>query len=292
MEPCYATTAGSNFAGFRPSLSGASGTATRGVWSILANSPTILTFVTDDKTLAPSVLPLTPFFDFHAPSVNSAGEVAFRGCVNSSCSNDGIWKGSNAATLGLVALALKPAPDDLGSTSAAQFEFTDFSNPTINSSGHVVFQSAIRTTATQQPAGNGIWAESIHAPGLARIVKTGDRLRNTNLTFTSIDPIGTFTGFVMNDQDQLVFTADVTDGTTVTKGLFFVTPGLNSVFKIARVSEFYDVAGSAKQINFIDFHAGAIDQGASGFTHDGTVAYRVNFTIDGTRALILTTIDT
>jgi hypothetical protein len=71
-----------------------------------------------------------------------------------------------------------------------------------------------------------------------------------------------------------------------------VEPGLDAVFKVIRETESYRLGpGVTKTINFLDFHEGPIDQGSSGFTHDGALVYRVNFS-DGTRAHILTVINT
>ena len=284
IEPDYGT-AGSGYVGaFRPNLmGGGAGSATRGVWKVsggVTGVPPTLTFIADDTTDAPGTFPAIPFIDFHAPNITASGVVAFQACLETAnCSNDGIWKGSDPTSLVLVALHGKPAVDEQGNQGT--LNYGAFGNPSVNQLGHVAFK------ATYESGGDGLWAESVHDPDLALIARSGDPIFGTNLTIVSIG-----SSYLINNADQLAFTATVTDGATVTNGLFFVTPGLTAVFKVIRESENYRVGpGISKTVNFLDFYAGPIDQGSSGFTHDGVLAYRVNFT-DGTRAIVLTVINT
>ncbi len=249
-----------------------------GVWTGIPGQTQ--TFVTDTTQIAPGTTSLL-FVDFQAVAINANGVVAFRGCLPTSCaSNSGIWKGAQFNQLTLVTRTGQPAPDQDGLPAGT---FQAFNNPGINAAGDTAFRATL-----QGSADDGIWAENIHAPGLRRIVKKGDALRGTSLTFDSFDP-----DLVINDGRQLAFTATLSDGS---RGLFFVTPQIRTVFKIVRSTEFFDVGfDPAVQILYVDFFPGSIAQGVSGFNNAGTLAYRLSFVGGGPpeqRAIVLTTIDT
>jgi hypothetical protein len=236
------------------------------------------------------------FTDFHAPAVNSAGEVAFRGCLSLNCSNDGIWTGQ-AGFNSLVALnsAVAPLPD--GSTMGATETFADFSNPVMNENGDIAFRAVI---TGEHP--EGIWrrASQIGA-GLRRVVLHGDLLRGTNLEFVAFGP-----DLAISDTGELAFTATMSDDphSTLDDELALLTTfqlGNNPSFvKIVKVGEAFDFTPTLqKVVANILFYPGAYPMGTTGFIHvDSSPALpqAIGFALTfddspSSRALVLSTVE-
>ncbi len=260
----------------------------KGVWTAAAPpAPGQMVFNTIQGA-APGAL--VPFSDFKRVVINDDGNVAFRGCLDTNCNNTGIWKGGETFGLSLVAKSGGPAPGTTGT-----FKF--FEDPALNNSGNVAFRATLETSLD-----DGIWAENFPGSALRCVVKKGDALRGTSLTFKEFDPT-----VEINSSGEVVFTAFLSDDT---HALFWATPDFSpGVFKIVRESEFFDTgSGPPKKIQFLGgmqhgsilFFPGTIEQGVSGFTHDGgtpsrsSLAYRLVFEDDMGeeigQAIVVTTI--
>jgi len=218
---------------------------------------------------------LTTFEDFERPALNGLGEVAFRGKLLGG-NDSGIWKGSGT-TLTMVTKKFLAAPNRSGVPTTATF--TEFFRPVINNAGNVAFKASLST------GDQGIWAEGNGLAGLHKVAKTGDPVPGTPVT------LQTFNEFIVinNNNDQVAFTADLSDGS---HGLF-CTSDVGTLVKIVQSGDFYVLDPSAepdKIINAVDFFPGSIEQGDSGFNDAGALAYRLQFT-DMSEALVLTTLE-
>jgi len=93
------------------------GTSQKGIWTDDPVAGVSLVAKFDD--IAPSSGSQL-FKEFRAPAVNSLGQVAFRGCLNSNCTNDGVWTDATG-TLDKVAVMNELSPDATGTQSSEAF---------------------------------------------------------------------------------------------------------------------------------------------------------------------------
>lgn len=221
------------------------------------------------------------FKRFNAPAMAATGVVAFRACVTNDCSEDGIWLSSGSG-LQLIAKDLGPAPDGSGSTASGEL-FDTFSDPSIGLSGAIAFRAILKP----QGAPQGIWRWT-PSGSLRRIVRTGDSLRGTTLTFASFE-----SQVAMADSGQIAFQATMSDGML---GLF-VLSDIGTILKLAKVGEAFPIGGVNKTIAQIDFNPGSAAQGNGGFVQElgvvpqiAGIAFGLTFT-DSQQATILMTVE-
>lgn len=233
--------------------------------------------IADQNTTADGYSPQT-FLKFFSPTVTATGSLAFRGCVDSNCNFDGIWRSTGGQPV-LIAKDSGTAPDDLG---APDETFDSFSNPVVGASGTLAFHAVLKSTAAQ-----GIWRWT-SAQGLRRVVKQGDVLRASPYTFGVIND-----RIAVADWGTIAFEATMSDS----KDALFVTSELGAIVKVAKVGESFPIGGVNKSIASIDFIPGSSAQGNGGFVHEigaygqiAAIVYVLQFS-DNTRAVILTTIE-
>jgi PEP-CTERM motif-containing protein len=111
------------------------------------------------------------------PSLNNAGQTAFRGFltgtgVNSS-NNISLWSEGGGAGLSLVAREGSPA---LGTVGGELFAGS-FNEPNLNSAGQVAFEGGL--TVTGAASNRGIWSQGAGA-GLALVARKGDSVPGTS----------------------------------------------------------------------------------------------------------------
>jgi hypothetical protein len=255
-----------------------SGTSVEGIW--YDNGGLGYEFVAHALTLAPGYGSNT-FETFKAPAVTSSGVGAFRACVDSGCTQDGVWRWAGT-TLQLIAKDNGQAPDGSGSTSGGEF-FESFSNPGIGLSGALAFRAVLKT----QGAPQGIWRWT-PTGSLRRVVRSGDALRGTSLTFASFDE-----AVSVADSGQIAFQATMSDNES---GLF-VTSDIGTIVKIAKANEAFTIGGVTKTIEAILFNPGSAAAGNGGFVQQlgltnqvAGIAYTLTFT-DAQQATVLTTLE-
>jgi hypothetical protein len=262
---------------FRATTSGAS---IQGIWVDDAGPDESL--VADTQLTAPGFEPLE-FQEFKSPAVTSGGIVAFRACVDSACNLDGIWR-DDGTSLTLVAKDDAEAPDAFGDPVSTD-KFNSFSNPAVGLSAAIAFRAVLKASSGAPP--EGIWRWRPYA-GLRRIVKSGDSLRGTSLTFVSFEEV-----VAVADSGEVAFEATMSDG----KDGLFVTSDLGWIVKIAKVGEAFPVGGVNKNISIVNWVAGSTAQGNGGFVQDlapvhqvAAIAYGLRFE-DMTSAVVLTTLE-
>lgn len=257
-----------------------SGVSLRGIW--VDDGGPDESLIADTQVAAPGY-PLQNFQSFKSPAVTSAGTVAFRACVDSACNQDGIWR-DDGSILTLIAKDDADAPDASGNQSPPD-KFDSFSNPAVGLSGAIAFRAVLKTSSGVPP--EGIWRWRPYA-GLRRIVKSGDSLRGTSLTFVSFEEV-----VAVADSGEVAFEATMSDG----KEGLFVTSDLGWIVKIAKVGEAFPVGGVNKNISIVNWVAGSTAQGNGGFVQDlapihqvAAIAYELRFE-DVTSAVVLTTLE-
>ena len=236
---------------FRATTTGPTGI---GIWADNPASGVALVAKKDDSAFGTT----STFQEFRAPSVNSLGHVAFVGCLNPSCSDNGIWT-TTSGSLSKIAAEPDESPDTTGAGSGE--DFSSFSNPVLNESGAIAFRATILNESKQ-----GIWRRGSE-PGavLKRILRTDDQLRGTPLVFSSFGE-----DIAIADSGEIAFTATLTDGK---QGLFttFQLGGTTKIVKIAKEEEFFlwdDVPTEEyRRIEDILFYPGAYAMGTTGFVH-------------------------
>ena len=236
--------------------------------------------IANGQTPAPGYLP-APFESFNSPAVTSSGAVAFRACIDPGCLQDGVWY-SSGGSLVLVARDNQFAPDATGSTSSGE-RFDSFADPSLGLSGRCAFRAALKGPGSPQ----GIWRWSPPSD-LRRIVRSGDALRGTSLTFSTFEE-----ELAVADSGEIAFVATMSDGK---RGLF-LTSQVGTIVKVAKVDEAFMVNGASKTISQIAFHPGSSAQGNGGFVQPlgptaqvAAVAFTLTFT-DLSQATILTTLE-
>lgn len=221
------------------------------------------------------------FETFSSPAMAATGVVAFRACVNADCTLDGIWLSSSSG-LQLIAKDGSLAPDGSGSTASGE-EFDAFSDPVIGLSGALAFRAILKS----QGAPQGIWRRTASG-SLRRIVRTGDLLRGTGLTFVSFE-----SQVSIADSGQIAFVATMSDG----KPGLFVLSDIGTIVKIVKEGEAFMIDGVNKIVDEIVFNPGSAAAGNGGFVQElgvvpliAGIAYGLTFT-DSQQATILTTLE-
>jgi len=133
------------------------------------------------------------FSDFHNPSLNDLGQVAFRGSLSGS-SNVGVFLGSGGS-LTQIARRNQAAPDGNGTFA------TDFSDPRLNNFGQVAFRGNLTGTTS------GVSEQGIFRGGdgsLTQIARAGQTAPDTNGVFAS------FSLLALNNSGQVAFRGTLT----------------------------------------------------------------------------------
>jgi hypothetical protein len=206
----------------------------------------------------------------NVPTVNSSGQVAFRAGLTGPGAANGIFAGA-PGSVQAVARQLQLAPGGGA--------FSDFNNPSINSSGEVAFIASL----TGGPSTQGIY---VGAPGA---------IQAAALQGSAAPGGGTFSSFssqyvAINSSGQLAFI-----GTTTVRGLYAGSPG--SLSRVVAEGQLVDVdpgPGSVFRqvaingLEFITQSSGDDGKGLS-FTDTGFITFRLTFT-DGTSGVFITQI--
>jgi len=144
------------------------------------------------------------FSSFGVPSLNNAGQTAFKagltGTGISLTNNIGIWSDGAGNGLALIARTRSAAPDTSGGTT-----FSSLREPVLNSEGQTTFVAFLAGSEVDSMNNNGIWSEKAGS-GLSLYFREGDEAPGT-LSGTN------FSGFaspVLSNTDKIVFKADLT----------------------------------------------------------------------------------
>jgi len=183
-----------------------------GVW--LEGGGTGLTLIVRTGNVAPDTggANFSSFGFGITPFLNNAGQLAFRGFLDTVGTGTGIWSGSGGSGLALVAREGNSAPGTGGAIFASNLNFTV---PTFNEAGQTAFFARITGAGVDSGNNRGIWSEGGSA-GLALVARTGDEAPGTGgAGFFSLGM--TFAGepIVLNGAGQTAF-AGLIRGTGVT----------------------------------------------------------------------------
>ena len=137
------------------------------------------------------------FNSFQTPRLNTNGQTAFVGFLNSSrANNQGIFSGSGG-TLGLVARTGNPAPGTM-----ATFGSFGLGNPSLNANGQTAFRADLTGSGVNSNNDEGIFAEA--GSSLRLVARKGDPAPGTTATFHSLEDPS------LNAGGQTAFRADLT----------------------------------------------------------------------------------
>lgn len=199
-----------------------------GIWS--AGGGNGLALVASAGSAAPgtgSGVDYAGFF-FTGPVLNGAGETAFVGMLEgtgvNATNNEGIWSEGAGADLALVARTADAAP---GTESGVVFsDLVDvlLGRPALNIAGQTAFRGRLSGVGVNESNDEGIWAED-RLGELTLIAREGDLLDvddGPQTDFRTISKIlfdtgsGNEDGYPggFNDQGQLAFTAQFTNGSS------------------------------------------------------------------------------
>jgi hypothetical protein len=136
-------------------------TSDSGIWSGSAGN---LNLVAREGSAAPGLPSGSLFSDFNPPTINTAGDIAFRGRLQfasptvTAQTDEAIWLKSAAGTLAPVAREGAPAPGistiPFGAASPGAAAFSD---PILGKTGDVAFRATLRSPQ-QVVVNSGIWA--------------------------------------------------------------------------------------------------------------------------------------
>lgn len=129
-------------------------------------------------------------YEYHPPSLNNAGQVAFWSMISGSTSDFGVFRG-DSTTLVAVAREGRTGPDGSGPLGVTQYQ-------QINESGQVAFSARISNTSV-----DGIYRGDL--VGGARIVRTGDLAPALGTTFTTLG----LAVAALNDNGYVAFPASL-----------------------------------------------------------------------------------
>jgi hypothetical protein len=234
----------------------------------------------------------TTFASFGVPTLNDAGDIAFRatlttgpgGVVNGN--NEGIWR-DHGGLMTLIAREGSAAP----SNSPEPIRFLSFEDPVINHNSEVAFTGRIQSAFGTLPTDidSGLWAES--GGTLKFIAREGFQAPGApaGAVFDDFNGVtGNF--FAFNREGQLAFLGEMKTGQggvafTDRKGIW--ATDRNGVLQlIVRVGDVLEVApGDFRQISDLMFTTGPgpvstgnEDGRPSGFSEGGHIAFAAQFT--------------
>lgn len=248
-----------------------------GIWSEGGGSG--LTLVARMGNAAPgtggadfSDLGLSPGGGSESPTLNNAGQTAFRGDLTgtgvNSNNDQGIWSEGGGSGLALVVRKGSAAP---GTSSGVNF--SSFGRPVFNDAGQTAFSGFLTGTGVSLSNYSGIWSEG-GGNGLALIARNGSAAPDT--------PAGVnFSGFnsqainlSINNAGQIVFRGDL-NGTGVNssnnRGIWSEGGGAGLAL-VAREGE--AAPGTSSSVNFSDFAFPALND-------SGQIAFRGELTGTG-----------
>jgi len=166
------------------------------------------------------------------PAIHHSGQLAFRASLSgtglNSANNTGIFSGADADSLQLIARAGDPLPQAPG------FVISTVGTPQINAAGQMIFAGTIEGPG--EPSEPAIFGYDPQA-GLRILIRAGDLLgpaQARQVLSVSLDadssPGATDSGVLsggedglgsnLNNAGQFAFLATLTDGQTVTSGVF------------------------------------------------------------------------
>jgi hypothetical protein len=216
---------------------------------------------------------------FGAPDISSTGKVAFKASLETAApifDRDGIWAGSSAAGLTLIARTSSTA--DAPGAPGARFQSLD--EPLVNAAGTVSFAARLTGTGITSANNKGLWIGT-SAASLSLVARTGDAAPGTSEGVRFASP--TDFAHALNDLGQVAFTARVT-GTGVTasndNGLWVYDP-IRGTRLVAREGQTVPVSlGVTRTISSIELRTGASsgDGRATSLNDNGLVAFTLGFT--------------
>jgi len=163
-------------------------------------------------------MPAPGFTDLvNDPVVNSSGNLAFVGEFNSGLTTDKAVYLEIANTPTVVAMSSEPAPD------VSDAEFSGFSIPVVNSTGHVAFRATLAGTGVVSADNESLWSTTA---GLALVVREDDAAPGGGRYGAGTS----FLNVVLSGQGEVAFAAnlrDVPNGTDT--GIYSTAGGLHVV---------------------------------------------------------------
>ncbi len=228
------------------------------------------------------------------PTINSAGQVAFRGIFIgsgvTSANNHGILRG----TAGNISLVVRAGDPAIAAGGGLNFGTVTY-NQLLNASGDLGFFAQLTGTGVTTANDESLWKttgtsldlvvrEGTQAPGLA-----------AGVLFGALNP-GTGTHvFALNDQGVVAFLSELI-GTGVTSAndrAIWIADDSGNLSLVAREGDAFSIApGDTRTISYLNFLNGADDENGKSFAFNdaGQLAFLAQFTDNSSGIFLMTPI--
>ena len=174
-----------------------------------------------------------------------------------------------------------------GTEAGTRFDdLLSISTMNLNARGNIVWSSALAGSSIDENNDSGIWMTQ--GDSIELIAREGEQAPDSPIGVLIGRVIGSASGPIINDADQIAFTGELTSSGASGTGIF-ATDLEGNLRLIVREGDLLEVRpGDFRSISLLGFADGTLSEGneRSGFSNNGQIAFRASFS-DGSEGIFV-----